>query len=324
MSAEFPRIEVQASSRIHATLTNLSSFGRYINGGLGFAVEEPAWKITATHGEMHPDTPVRIASHVGNLRRKYSTSGMQVSVDRQIPSHLGHGATTPLMLAVTEAFFRLHGIEYDQEQLIKESGRGRTSGIGVKTYFEGGVILDGGHQKTQEELAGALTFSPSSIAPDRGLPVTLDRVDMPNWPILLIRPEGEGLSGKAEDAFFRQWCPIPEAEFKKTSKLIQEHIWPSLQQANYSQFCEGINLLQETFWKAKEISTHGTLIPEIMSFLKSNCADGLGMSSFGPLLYCFTRRPEDVLGAISEEGTQMKIISVLRTQGRNQGRAIRG
>src|SRR5579872_365685 len=150
MSAEFPRIEVQASTRIHTTLTNLSTLGRYINGGLGFAVEEPAWKITAKHGEMRPGTPVSIVNHIDSLARRYSTAGMEVSFDQQVSSHVGHGSKTSLMLAVTEAFFRMYGIDLDREKLIRESGRGRTSGIGVKTYFDGGVILDGGHLKTEE------------------------------------------------------------------------------------------------------------------------------------------------------------------------------
>jgi beta-ribofuranosylaminobenzene 5'-phosphate synthase len=66
------------------------------------------------------------------------------------------GSKTALLLSMIEALSLLAGCDLSPSKLVELSGRGGTSGVGVSSYFSGGMIFDLGRPNDN------LPFVPSS------------------------------------------------------------------------------------------------------------------------------------------------------------------
>ena len=100
---------VTAHARIHCGLLNTSGlFGR-VDGGIGFAVEEPRWEIEVGHAEALAGArlPREVATAI-----HIATSGAQclwnippfaVRVRHSIDAHAGLGSKTAILLAIGRA-----------------------------------------------------------------------------------------------------------------------------------------------------------------------------------------------------------------------------
>ncbi len=108
-------VSITAFSRVHLTLLDLNgAYGR-INGGLGFALQEPILRVRAELGNgtvevsrnlgLPGDVKQRTVEHSLSLSKKYNKPAVRLVVDSEIPSHVGLGSRTALLLAFDRSFF---------------------------------------------------------------------------------------------------------------------------------------------------------------------------------------------------------------------------
>ena len=179
-----------------------------MNGGLGFSVQEPVAHIslrTAAQFEICDRRPIPIGTEellqltnsvVRFAKAHRISQGARIEISGGMRTHVGMGSATAIRLGSIEGVARLNGLELARDELIRFSGRGGTSGIGINSYFEGGMICDLGR------AADGTYYAPSSAASGVRPPLALPVVEMPPWPLLLcghcqrknpVAADGEGV-----------------------------------------------------------------------------------------------------------------------------------
>ena len=114
---------------------------------------------------------------------------------------------------------------------MASSGRGGTSGIGVNSYFDGGLICDLGRK-------GGGRFAPSSQAGTAPTALALPSVRMPDWPILLCLPKSLQPKTQAEEIdFFARTAPIPAPASYETSYVGLFELYAAAAEIDFAAFC---------------------------------------------------------------------------------------
>ena len=296
------------------------------NGGIGFAISGPRATIKIEKGtglslEDHRDLALssrEIETLSSLVLSVCSENGLdhkfRVSIHGGLKTHVGMGSGTGIRLGILEGIFRLNGRKIDRSALILASKRGGTSGVGINTYFDGGLILDLGVPQDN------LPLGPSSIGiPDR-IPIALPRVDMPVWPMCLCLPDAvKPKTQKEEIEFFNRVAPIRPAESFEAGYHSLVGVYAGAIDRNIEHFCKAINSLQMTEWKRQEWAQYGSDLREVALSLKELGAQSIGMSSLGPLIFCICDR--EIINRISAQAgsLQCEVIPVRPT---NTGRVI--
>jgi beta-ribofuranosylaminobenzene 5'-phosphate synthase len=199
-------------------------------------------------------------------------------------THVGMGSGTAIRLATLEALYTINGVSVPRDGLTVRSGRGGTSGIGINTYFDGGLILDLGVK------AALFDFLPSSQPRPGSLPTTLPPLSMPQWPLALCVPRG--IQPKSQDQeleFFKRTTPLdPESSFRSAYDALFG-IYAAVAEIDYAAFCKAVDSIQSTSWKDAEWHEYGTPLTKLRDDLLRAGADCVRMSSLGPMLFCFGR-----------------------------------
>src|SRR5262245_7165104 len=121
-----------------------------INGGVGFAVEEPSIELRFESGHrfsiaseaqvVSGDLTERLTIVAEEwFRRRGLPARGRVTIMRLLPEHCGFGVTTAAVIGTLEGLAALAGEEMSAEDLVAASRRGGASGIGINTYFSGGL-----------------------------------------------------------------------------------------------------------------------------------------------------------------------------------------
>jgi beta-ribofuranosylaminobenzene 5'-phosphate synthase len=328
-------VEITAPARIHIDLIDMCGQLGRINGGVGFAVTEPACRLR-----------ISAASHLQILgvdeeRRQYverqieyaaqqlriPDSNFRVEVLHSTPRHVGLGSGTQWQLALLALLGGFFGNDRAIADAATLSTRGRTSGIGVHAFRGGGFIVDGG--RCIDNLQPA--FEPSSSAAPGRLPPLLFHSAFPGaWGVVLFVPQGyAGLSGDEERAFMRRNTPLPKAEVAAVCHSLLMEMMPALLEEDLDTFCQSVSRLQSTGWKARHWARPDLVgLGEIASCLERLGVKGVGLSSTGPTLfgfYCRTMFPDpEELRSRLQEGLHSKAPGdVLVTSGANHGAEMR-
>src|SRR5690606_1710595 len=124
----------------------------------------------------------------------------------------GLGTSTMIRLACIESLFLSNQKKISKETIRKLSMRGKTSGVGVRTYFEGGYVFDIGHAKFNDKL------QPSSKRESKtteSLLVLNER--MPKWKLGICIPKNIKRKSEAEEKkFFDENTPIADSSVHET------------------------------------------------------------------------------------------------------------
>tara|TARA_B100002003_G_C14156567_1_gene556991 strand:- start:4127 stop:5062 length:936 start_codon:yes stop_codon:yes gene_type:complete len=307
-------IDITTPSRIHITLLDLNaSIGR-IDGGIGLALESPRIQMSASKGKkINVNGPMKeriavaarkVLNHIGE------TEGIDIRIDEAFPQHIGLGSGTQISLATGMAVSKIYK-KMPKDEIAKITGRGGTSGIGVAVFKQGGFILDGGHSiKIKKE------FNPTSISKAPPPPI-ITRKKFPNWKVGLIIPKTQKLfSGSREVRIFKKYCPLPLDEVQKLSHLILMKLLPALVEKDIEVFGESINLIQTVGFKKVELGLQLPWTKKMLDIAQSY-SYGAGISSFGPLIYCFPKNEEKLLKNIPK-----KKADVIFTKACNEGARI--
>ena len=309
-------LKIITPSRLHFTLIDMNASRGRVDGSIGLTLDRPCIIITAEKSDSIEVTGN--SEHAERMRNSASLllpegEGIHIRIEEDYPSHTGLGSGTQAALAAAMAVDRLYDLGLSVYELAIKAGRGGTSGIGVAAFESGGFLLDGGHKFSEKK-----DFLPSSASRLPPAPVLLRR-DFPEWDILIAIPGQKGASLKNEVNIFRKECPVPLREVEELSHIILMQLLPALVEKDISAFGRSINAVQELGFKKREVKLQPASA-ELMQILRDGGACGAGMSSFGPTVYAFGEKAEDLKKIASEflgeEG------HVFITKARNKGAVI--
>lgn len=286
-------IHIHTYPRIHFSLIGMSNEGYRINGGAGCSISAPLLDchfvlsnslqiIDQREYPMSAKELNKLTQTIESCIKKYELQNIYkcvINSDTLFP-HTGFGSNTMIYLSCIEALFILNGLEYTQDDIVINSTRGGTSGVGIHTYFNGGVSIDLGVDNIKEELR------PSSLGARSNYPLQLCGFQAPQWTIGIMIPiYVPSITEQQEIDFFRQNTPIPLEDVKSILYEIIFGIAGSLKDTNFQAFCDAVNNLQQTKWKALERGVYGKELQKIERYIKETGAMAVGMSSLGPMLY---------------------------------------
>lgn len=297
-------VRIDARPRIHLGLLSLHEQAPRKNGGIGFALEGPVVEVTLRESSnltiddarSTPMTAGELLSLMEILERFMYAHGLSkrglIRISGGMRTHVGMGSATAIRLAATEALALLNERTITAADLIDASGRGGTSGIGVNAYFTGGLVCDLGRPND-----GTPHMPSSRMAPVRP-PLALPTVPMPSWPMLLCLPRLiKSKTQQEEVAFFQSTTPLPAAASFEAAYVALFDIYAAVSECNYKAFCRGVAKIQKTAWKQAERAEYGGPLRFLAKALLDAGADCVGMSSLGPMLFCFA--DADHLAAIA-------------------------
>ena len=203
--------------------------------------------------------------------------------------HYGFGSNSAIYLSCVEALFLVNGAEYDSDIIIRASGRGGTSGIGVNTYFNGGFVFDVGVKKGSDSLR------PSSQGQRKTYPLVLHRCKAPEWKLGICIPLHINTKSEEEEiSFFKECCPIDALSVKDILYEAVYGITSSIVEDDKSIFCKSLGKLQCSKWKNAERQLYGKQLIELEIGILSLGASVVGMSSLGPMLFFLGEAIEDI------------------------------
>jgi beta-ribofuranosylaminobenzene 5'-phosphate synthase len=286
-------IKVKSPSRIHMGLIDMNAELGRVDGGVGISIDHPHVVISA---QIADDIEIIGNSSIAPRMKAAAKAllpkgqGVRVTIEEDMPPHVGCGSGTQAALSVAAAVNRLYDLGLSVRELAIAVGRGGTSGIGVASFEKGGFIVDGGHKFVDKG-----SFSPSSASKTPPAPVIF-REDFPDWEIILALP-GEDMHIGAHDAqevdIFRKECPIPLHEAQAVSHIVLMKMMPAIMEKDIESFGQATNYLQTIGFKQREVQLQHQAVRDLIELLQDSGAYGAGMSSFGPVVYAFTNNPED-------------------------------
>jgi beta-ribofuranosylaminobenzene 5'-phosphate synthase len=317
------RMEIRTPSRLHLTLIDMNgSLGR-VDGGIGITLDRPGYVISAEPAEgtrvISDDDELgkRIMNIISLLSTKHGYNpGMIVRVREAIPMHCGLGSGTQLSLAIATAMMHLSKEKDPDQDPARLTGRGGTSGIGVKAFSDGGVIVDGGHRMGPGQEKES--FLPSSASQGVRPPPLIGRYPFPeDWRIILCLPHiRQGANGPTEQNIFQRCCPVPLQEVQELSHIILMQMIPALIDRDIDQFGRSVSAIGKIGFKREELALQPPVLHDLLHYMDTCGSAGAGMSSFGPVLYALT----DTNGA----GLASDIRSYLKDHSGGEVRVVRG
>ena len=271
-------VYVTAAARLHMGFFDLNgSLGRRF-GGIGLGLDAPVTEIIVRKNAKHEALPAdfelkderanKILQHF--IQAYHLQDSLSVCCLQLIPAHAGLGSGTQMALAIGSAINQLCGLNISVQQLAHEAQRGSRSGIGVGTFMQGGVIIDGGR--------GLLTEVPPIIA----------SAEFPQaWRVLLIFDNAEiGTHGEQETTAFGT---LPEASLASAEKLSHRVLMqalPALAEQDLTSFGAAIRELQaytgDYFAPVQGGRYASKDVAQVLNYLDLQGVACFGQSSWGP------------------------------------------
>lgn len=322
-------LKVRAFPRIHVTLIGMNREGYRINGGIGFSMASPTLNMRfepdgeicvldkRSQGFSEKET-VRLNNHLNKVMKdEHLAEGFRCIIEEsQIHSHYGFGTSTMVYLSCIEALLIINKREYTNDDVVKLSGRGGTSGIGICTYFKGGFVFDTGVTNNADR---DLTPSSCFKSDDYRKPLIFKNISLPGWEMGICIPPIQNKTEDEERVFFDKNCPIGQ---EAVENILYESVYgisSSLLENDFKTFCKSVDSIQETKWKSLERNLYGNELKMTESLIRKAGAKCVGMSSLGPLLYFFG---EDIDGIVAQVNADLIGGQCYKTSFNNSGRIL--
>jgi len=265
---------VNAFARLHMGFLDLNgSLGRRF-GSLGLGLSSPDTFIElavgnnvfgdATEADYVTNSKQLILNHIN------SKQAVSIKVHREIPRHFGLGSGTQMALAIGMGINELFGLDLKLAEIAHITDRGLRSGIGIGTFADGGLVLDGGR-------------STQTIVP----PIIVQQPFPKAWRVLLIFDHGHiGVHGAAESSAFATLQNADVIETQHISRQILMRALPALKESDLFCFGEAIALLQaytgDYFAPIQGGRFASERVAQVLRFLMENGVLCVGQSSWGP------------------------------------------
>lgn len=295
-------VTVESPCRLSFTLIDLTGASGRKNGMASMVVEDPSFLCRVFPGagatveidDAGLEYRDLIINYIEDLRRELGGGGAHVIVDRPIPAHSGFGSKTNTLLSIGKGFAAVHGLDVTTDRVAEIAGRAGTSGGTVNLIDRGGFLVDGGHATPPGFSDNPNKYLiPSRYAGAGRRPPILIAEPFPDWPVLMILPDGHHIHGAAELEFFQSTLPIPIEETRRTAHIVLMNLAPAVVEQDYGAFCNALNALTfESYFKGRQIDLQNDHLKHVVSQARDNGIDAIGMSSMGPVCFAFTRTPE--------------------------------
>lgn len=299
-------VKITAFPRLHISLIEMSRMGYRLNGGAGVSISNP--KITmlfsvSDHFEIidkrnksiNNDEKDRWCSILNEcLEGNEFENRITCTINSNTLPHVGFGTGTIVYLASIEALYILNNSIPTREDIIKYSKRGGTSGVGIRTYFDGGIVFDVGAPNREQDIkpSGAMSFV---VYP----PLSIYKDKLPEWNIGVCIPDIRSKTEKEELLFFQKITDSISNDAPQILYELVNGVIAALKEQDYRTYCSAINKIQKTSWKAAERTQYGNILVEYENYLYNLGADCVGMSSFGPLLYFHAENIQEVVARMN-------------------------
>ena len=309
------RVRIEAPARLHFGFLDLhGGLGRRF-GSVGLAIDTPSLALTA-----RPAPALAVEGPEAGRVRRYAEAaadhlgigtGVAIRVERAIPAHAGFGSGTQLALAVAAALARLAGRPFSPEAFSTALDRGNRSGVGLRAFTEGGLIVDGGR------------------GPEAAPPPVVARLPFPEaWRIVLVLDTAmEGVHGTHEVEAFRELPRFPEAQAAEICRIVLMQVLPSCVTGDVAAFGAGITRMQDLV--GDHFAPHqggryaSPAVADTLARAAARGVPGYGQSSWGPTGFLLAGS-EDEARALVEALDGGGTLRFLIARGRNTGAAIAG
>ena len=191
--------------------------------------------------------------------------------------------------------------------------RGARSSIGIATFEQGGVVLDGGRGAADQP------------------PPVISRLPFPeSWRILLIFDQARrGLHGGAESEAFQQLPPMPAERAAQLCRLVLMVALPALAEQDLDRFGGAIAELQaaigDHFAPVQGARFLSAAVTETLEWLRAQGVQGVGQSSWGPTGFGVVEseaKANMLLREMQKKWPSGTGLSVMIARGRNRGGEI--
>jgi beta-ribofuranosylaminobenzene 5'-phosphate synthase len=321
-------MHIIARPRIHVSLADMGFASLRSFGGIGFSIEEPLTVFQferctelVVHGLEVLDEEGRadLTQVIERMKHEKAELHFRAVLKSAPPQHVGFGSKTALCLALIAGANAFKSIGWSVDQMQRLSGRGAASGVGIHSFFTGGVIWDIGHRL---DTAKKLLPSGSSIV--TGIPPLGARIPFPGaWRVMLVLPSEHPMTGLEEINFFVENAPVPRTEALSTMAALYHGVLPAMLLADYSALASALAEVHRTGFKGRELGRWNPQLQMAVTVLSDN-GFAAGLSSVGPLIYVIL--PGDDPVAIDNVrgicgGLTTRMITVVR--GWNSGYEVR-
>jgi beta-ribofuranosylaminobenzene 5'-phosphate synthase len=291
-------VSITAHARLHLGFLDLDGgLGRRF-GGLGLGLDAPATHLRLARADALGVEGAEAGRARAALLTLCEAHGraprFHLTIERAIPAHSGLGSGTQLALAIGRAFALLEGLELSTRDIAAALGRGARSGIGIATFDQGGLVLDGGR--------GRRTV----------VPPILTRLTFPeDWRVLLLFDDSaKGVHGQEERRAFQELPPVPPETAAHLCRLTVMQALPAVLEADLPAFGAAIAEIQAVMGRhfAPAQGGHPYTSPQVakaLGWLLDRGVSGIGQSSWGPTGFAF----------LPDEGAARGIMEALRRDG---------
>ena len=281
---------VAAGARLHVGFLNLSLARERLYGSLGVALDEPRVEVAAAPAGAVDCDHDRARGHAARACELLGVPGASVTIESELPPHVGLGSGTQLALAVFAAVARAHGRQPRVREHAPALGRGGRSGVGVAAFEDGGFVFDAGHPASQF----------TSERPERGewtVPPVAARHEMPaDWRFLLVLPDADpGKAGSEEDDSMRAVVENADPGLAdRISAVVTDRVLPAVATGDADAFGAGVaavGRLNGAWYASEQGGVYRPPAGGIVDALgDSPAVAGAGQSSWGPAVYGVTDR----------------------------------
>lgn len=310
--SENKSVEVIAPARLHLGFLDMNGgLGRKF-GSIGVSLSDIVTHLSVTEASEVMATGPSAQNAEGYakviLDNLMLDRGVHIKIDKAIPEHAGLGSGTQLSLAVGTAITRLFGKSLTTRELARFFHRGARSGIGIGTFDSGGFIVDGGRGESTD------------------IPPVITHLSFPEeWRILLIfDDELQGLNGMRESQAFIELPKMSEETSGAMCRSVLMQLLPALYERDCEKFGQSITFIQKVIGDFFGLVQGGRyccpFMEQILGFLQTTGASGVGQSSWGPTGFAIF--PDETIAfqslrKIREEWAHEKRLRFTLCQGRN-------
>ncbi len=284
---QIQKVTVTTAARLHIGFIDLNGSKGRMFGSLGLALNAPVTRLTVAKSQktlIAGNGCDYVAKIVENIKKQLKSEiDFTVEIHEKILEHAGLGSGTQMALAISTGVNALFGLNLTTTQLAGITSRGRRSGIGIGTFEQGGLVLDGG-RNTHQTNAQESNLQENNTQ----VPPIIARHDFPQeWPILLIMDNADqGVFGDAELQAFET---LTHAELS-TAQALSHHVLmqalPAIVERDYAQFSQAIHALQlatgDYFSAAQGGHYKSARVAEVLNYLNTQGVICAGQSSWGP------------------------------------------
>ena len=325
-------LRIRTPSRLAFGLIDMNGEIGRVEGGLGLTLEKPCLELRARRaGALAIGGPAAVPESGRRkfeamsqvFREKYGTDGVDVSVEETIPDHSGLGSGTQLALAFGQAVNLLYDLKLKLPEIVRIAQRGGTSGIGCAAFEMGGFIADAGHRFGGP--GGKTMFAPSAASTGFSAPPILFHANLPSsWRVVIVLPAAGVIThGDEEKALFLKHCPVPSNEAAQSARLALLKVLPAILEEDIEDFGAGLEAMQRFGLKRIQIARQNEQVRETMNEMRRLGLRGVGMSSWGPTLFGFSKAgpgaDQEIVQALGEFGASVGGMRVILTSAAERG-----